>query len=58
MVVTGTSVALFDKSKKRLEALNPHFLKYLVSSGVKYRTKGLAASRNGEGPSTNPFWDL
>ena len=35
-----------------------HFFEYLAPSGAKYREKGWAASKTGEGPSANPFWDF
>ena len=34
------------------------FLIYLAPSGAKYREKGLAVTKIGEGRSTNPFWDF
>ena len=31
---------------------------YLAPSGAKYREKGLAVTKTGEGRSTNPFWNF
>ena len=36
----------------------PCFSKYLVPSGAKYREKGLAVTKTGEGRSTDPFWNF
>ena len=34
------------------------FSKYLAPSGAKYREKGWAVTKTGEGRSTNPFWNF
>ena len=34
------------------------FSKYVAPSGAKYREKGWAVAKTGEGGSTNPFWDF
>ena len=44
--------------KSAWRCLKPSFFEYLAPSAAKYREKGWAASKTGEGPSANPFWNF